>query len=227
MGYALSWTAVRGKAPELVLAAHELRPTGKAYELPDRRTPFCWGRLEGGWILVASSPIGALEVAMAIARKRISEMGAWHDPRFLDESDAAAPFLASLSAGCELVGCFLEEHAMVSRAVAWRDGVLAWSVLHDGQREGVGHLAVAGEPPAALSALASAARAQQQATPEGVDFLLDVPIDLARAATGFRHDDTALELEVLAPTASAQPAREPEASFLRRLFRRRGPRAGK
>lgn len=177
MGFALSWTAVRGKSPEEVLAAFELRPTGRTGDAPSRRDPFCWTQAAGGWVVV-------------LAR---------HDARFLDESRRAERFLASLSAGCELVCCFVEEHVMVSRATAWKDGVELWSVLHDAQ-VAIDHLQADGTPPSSLARNEPAARAAQRNEAEDVDHLFDVPVDLAAEATGFRHDELGPELEVLEPT---------------------------
>ncbi len=48
MGAALSWFAVRGKAPETVLADFGLKNVGKEY----RDTPFCGGLLPNGWYLI-------------------------------------------------------------------------------------------------------------------------------------------------------------------------------
>lgn len=220
MGWSLSWTAVRGKPPEAVLEAHGLRPTGAAWDLPDRRHPFAWAALDGGWVLVVSSPSGALDAEAARTGKGLFKLRAWHDPRFMDESEASDPFLASLSAGCEVVCCFLEEHVMVSRAAGWKDGDRLWSVLHDGQEDDVGDLQVVGAPPPELATIEAAARAEQRATPEGVDFVFDVPVDLAKALTGFRHDELEREYELLEPVPErdATPGRRP--SLLARLFGR-------
>jgi hypothetical protein len=48
MGASLSWFAVRGKRPELVLQDFGLKSVGKEY----RDTPFCGGPLPNGWYLV-------------------------------------------------------------------------------------------------------------------------------------------------------------------------------
>ncbi len=222
MGWSLSWTAVRGKPPEAVLEAHGLRRTGAAWDLPDRKHPYGWAELDGGWVLVASSPSGALEAEKRRTGKGLLALRAWHDPRFLDESEASDGFLASLSTGCEVVCCYLEEHVMVSRAAGWRDGDRIWSVLHDAQEGSVADLQVEGAAPPPLGPLAAAARAEQAATPEGVDFLFDVPIDLAKALTAFRHDEAEREYELREPAPDAEPPRDRRGSFLARWFGRRG-----
>ena len=243
MAHSLSWTAVRGKSPKLVLDAFGLRPTARKWDLPDRGTPFCWAMLDNGWVLVLSSPVGTLEAAKAAARTSTVEMGSWHHDRFIDESGAADGFSSSLSEGCEVVCCFLMDMVMVSRATAWKDGVRRWSVTHDAQAGGIDHLTVEGQPPASLASMEAAARAKRRAgapapqrasaapsalrqvfdaffsvkrrprlrtyrpgldAPMPVDYLFDVPVDLAKAVTGFRHDESEREFEVLEPAPGSK-----------------------
>jgi hypothetical protein len=240
MGHSLSWTAVRGKSPELVLNAFGLRPTTRKWDLPDRGTPYCWATLDDGWVLVLSSPVATFEAAKAAARRSTVEMGSWHHDRFIDESGTADGFSSSLSMGGEVVSCFLMETVMVSRASAWKDGVRSWSVVHDVQAGGIDHLTVEGQPPPSLASMEAAARAKRRAaapgpqgasaapsvlrqvfnaffslkrrprlrtyrpgldTPRPVDYLFDVPVDLAKEVTGFRHDESEREFEVLEPGA--------------------------
>lgn len=180
MGFSLTWTAVRGKPSEEVLAALGLRLTGATSDdMPTRREPYASAQLDGGWVLV---------VADASTAPR---------ERFLDESDAADRFLSSLSKGCEVVCCFVEEHVMYGRACAWRDGVRLWSVAHDAE-VGVDDLQVAGTPPPDLAALADRAR-EEQAAEGDADYAFDVPVDLAKAVAGFRHDEDTLQCRLLEP----------------------------
>lgn len=197
MGFSLSWTAVRGRSPEDVLTTLELRPTGERSEdLPRREAPFSWAKF-GDWVLVLSD-----------------SSSPWFGKRFVDESSAAERFLAELSGGGEVVACFVEEHVMYSRAAAWKDGVRRWSVAHDSEK-GVAHLQVDGEPPASLLTLAADARAAQAGDDE-VDHVFEVPVDLARDVTDFRHDGGNLVFEVLA--VDRKPGRR--RSFLDRILGR-------
>jgi hypothetical protein len=77
---------------------------------------------------------------------------------------------------------------MFSQAVSWRDGARTWSVTHDADR-GLDHLQVSGEPPAPFGALEAEALAGRRRDPQGPDLVFDVPVDLAKAVVGFRHDE--------------------------------------
>ena len=80
---------------------------------------------------------------------------------------------------------------MVSCAGAWSEGVLLWRAEHDCQ-QGLYHLYVEGEPPpefVTLRAQAIAAQATAGGEEADVDCLFDVPVELARVATGFCHDE--------------------------------------
>lgn len=172
MGYSLSWAAVRGKSPEAVRAELGLEPTGVTLEVPEG--DFCSVALETGWFIVVSNL----------------------DERFVDDA-----VLAKLSAGCEVVGCFVEEHVMMSRAAGWREGQQQWSLTHQAEvsRD---DLSREGTPPPVLAELEAAARSRRQAEPDGPDFLFDVPANVAQALSGFRHDEgerSFAELRLAAP----------------------------
>jgi hypothetical protein len=92
-----------------------------------------------------------------------------------------------LSRGCEVIACFVEEHVMVSRAANWKDGQQIWSVTHDAQ-ESDGHLEVEGEPPAGFAAIRDRLTKQQEED-DGADFIFNIPVDLAKALTGYTHEE--------------------------------------
>jgi hypothetical protein len=120
------------------------------------KTPFCGGALPSGWFLVIH---GGHEFTNDEARR--------------------------LSRGCEVVACFVEEHVMVSRAAAWRDGTQQWSVTHEAQ-EGQDHLDVEGELPAGFPMIQDRLTKQQE---DGVDFIFNIPVDLAKEITGYSHEE--------------------------------------
>lgn len=185
MGYSLSWAAVRGRSAEAVRAELGLRPTGRTLEVPEGA--FCSALLDTGWFVVLAD----------------------HGARFEDQA-----VLATLSAGGEVVACFVEEHVMASAASGWRDGKLEWSVGHQAEAS-LDHLDRQGRPPPALAELEAAARAKRQARAEGPDFLFDVPVDLAKAVTGFRHDEGERPFEELEPSAAP-----PKKGWLQRVLGR-------
>jgi hypothetical protein len=187
MGYSLSWIAVKGKPPQAVRDEFSFRMTNKREEIPE--SDLSAVEMPSGWYLIVSN----------------------HTEQVV--SDAAMRRLAS--SGCELVTCFVEEHVMVSRATGWKDGQLRWSVTHDAQK-GLLHLDVQGEPPAEFAAIRDRIVAEQAADDGSCDYLFDIPVETARSAAGYRHDEDVPGLsgevfEVLAPPPD-------ERSFLKRLF---------
>jgi hypothetical protein len=97
-----------------------------------------------------------------------------------------------LSDGCELVAAGAEEHVMVSFAEGWRDGARTWSVTHDSE-QGIEHLDAAGALPESFQAIRSERLAEQEAAggaEADVDYVFDVPLEVARLITGFSHVET-------------------------------------
>ncbi len=94
----------------------------------------------------------------------------------------------------------VEEHVMFSYASGWSDGMKLWSVLHESEQS-IDHLETTGDLPAAFASIRDRLRAeQQQAGGEAADLdhVFDVPVELAKALTGYCHnearDDAAFEL---------------------------------
>lgn len=206
MGYSLSWLAIKGKSPDTVREALGLRPTGAREEFPE--SELCAAELPGGWYLVVSD----------------------HTPYVAP--DAALP---TLSAGCELVTCFVEEHVMASAATGWKDGRKLWSVTHDAQR-GHEHFVAEGDLPPDYAAIRDrllakqrqedvekppSARAAQRKSGDfsqmRCDYLFNIPVDLAQALTGYTHDEDipGQEGEPFEVLVSTTPAKK---SFLKKLF---------
>jgi len=159
MGCSQSWLAVKGMTRETVLKSLGLRAAS------DRRnSQIEAAELPTGWYLVvgdqSEQPILGEEAA-----RRLS-----HD------SDV-------------IIG-EVEEHVMVSMAAAWREGFQLWSVLHDAQQD-VEHLESSGDLPAEYESIREQLVLQQTAAGgrnAQVDFLFDVPVELAFRLTGYRYD---------------------------------------
>jgi len=175
MGHSLSWLAVKGKRPRDLHRELGVERTGEREDLPE--SPIVGAALPGGWYVVVFNEAD------------------------VDLSDEV--LLARVSAGCEIVTCDVEEHVMFSAASGWKDGEERWSVFYDSQ-VGIEHLATKGELPAAFRSIADEARNEQDAAGgerAEVDFLFDVPLELARTLTRFRHDE---ELEGTEPAPFEQ-----------------------
>lgn len=159
MGYSLSWAAVKNGSAEAVHSLLGLNATDAQEEIAE--SEIVGATLPTGWYLVL------------FHRKELDEAR-----------------LEKLSNLGEVVYCFVEDHVMFSRASNWKDGECLWSLTHDCEK-GRYHLDVKGVPPASLREIKNRLVAEQDK--EGgekadVDLIYDVPAELAKAITGFRHD---------------------------------------
>jgi hypothetical protein len=159
MGYALSWVAVKGGADDAVQAILCLRPAGQQEEIPE--SDIVAGALPNGWYLV------------------------------LQNHGTVDDLLARRSGLVEVVYCFVEDHLMFSAASAWDGGRLSCPVVHDAAEKGRYHIEAQRQLPAVFTSIRDRLKAAQDADggekSEG-DCICDVPIELARELTGFRHD---------------------------------------
>src|SRR2546430_2051623 len=192
MGVSLSWLAVKGGTRELVLGALGLRGTGTCEEIPE--SDITGVELPTGWYLI------------------VANRGY---PPFMEENT-----LTRLSATAEVVTCFVEEHVMCSSADRWQNGHQMWSVLHDAQR-GIGHLEQKGDFPPTFASICARLRSEQQAAggeKADVDHIFHIPVELAEALTGWRHDRRISGLGVNAFELLVMTAAMPKRSCIIRLL---------
>ena len=163
MGACLTWFAVKGREPDIARAELGLRSTGRWLDYP--KVPRIAGApLKSGWYLIQ---------------------------RYRYECRNPAVY-ARLSAGCEVVSLFVEEHVMVSWACAWKNGKRLWWVKYDSEK-GEQHLEFDGEPPPEFFSL----RARVQAKPDaGIGDYFDIPCGVARALAGYCYDGFAAERRI-------------------------------
>lgn len=213
MGYSLSWLAIKGKTPQAVLSELGFRATGERQEFPE--ASLSAAEMPTGWYLIVSD----------------------HTEHVA--SDAA---LEHLTADCEAVTCFVEEHVMFSGAAGWKAGRRCWSVNHDAQ-EGIEHLETEGELPAPFSSIRDRLFSKQKEEnirtaglrrrrfprkavsidEMGCDYIFDIPIEVARELTGYQHDRdipglTGSPFEVLAGAVPKESAPGQKLSSWKRLF---------
>jgi hypothetical protein len=198
MGYSLTWLAARGRTPEEVRTALGLRLTDQREEFPE--SPFSAITMPGGWYVVVANEF--------------------------DESFADEPVLARLSDGSsEIVTCFVEEHVMASEACEWKAGKKLWRVSHQSD-QGIFHLAAGGQLPATFEKLLGEARSQQEKAggqAVNVDHLFDVPVEIAKSRTGFRHDEgdhghaEKKPFEILMPIEDRHRRAAPSMTFVDRI----------
>ncbi len=161
MGFSISWIGVRGRSKDEVLAELNMVDTGVADT--ENTARFSCAELPNGWLIISSTKF-----------------------------DFASPkTISSVSGGGLAIGCAVEDHVMFSGVRAYEDGRLKWSVIHDSD-SGIYDLSIGGEPPAELAAIRDRLMRQQDekgGSKAGVDFVFDIPIELAQAVCGFRHDE--------------------------------------
>lgn len=163
MGWMCSWLAVQGAVKAEILDALGLTVTGRQIE-PGSGTAFlsCAERPEG-WLVLFSDDFDWAD------RDQVLEMS-----RF------------GLTVGCQ----FEDKVEMTSVARAARHGEELWRVSHvNNPRQ---QLDISGEPPSELAAIRDRLfREQEEAGGEnsGVDFIHEIPLEVARAVCGYRADE--------------------------------------
>ncbi len=103
-----------------------------------------------------------------------------------DRRETPDHVLAQLSKSAELVTCGVEEHVMWAYARRWKDGKEIWHVERDAQ-QGPDHLEARGNLPTVFESLRSDFT-RKHAELGDADYLFEIPVELAKAITGFRHD---------------------------------------
>ncbi|HET8921564.1 MAG TPA: hypothetical protein VFN26_01060 [Candidatus Acidoferrum sp.] len=180
MGWSLSWAATKNGTIETVCTALNLRPTGEREEIAESKIDTV--QIPTGWQVVV-----------------------WNRHEVEDQ------VLAKLSEDSDVVSCFVEDHVMFSSASGWARGKQVWKVFHDCEK-GRYHLDVVGAAPAGLASIRKRLTDAQDANggEEGdADYIYDIPAELTKALTGFRHDEdmpgvTGDAFRVLAPAGGSK-----------------------
>lgn len=199
MGFSCSFIAVKGRDKAEVAIALGLEDTGKVEGEPYRDRALSLAALPTDWILLWSG----------------------------DYDYVTPQRLAAVSTGAEALGWRVIDTVMASEAWGYRDGQEVWSILYDCGKEPP--LATSGDlPPPFVEARDRlfADQARSDAQNEQVDYVYDLPAEVAYALTGFRHDeDSSLELTytVLAKGAGADrvEGRTAKSGFFAALFGKR------
>jgi len=101
-----------------------------------------------------------------------------------DVIQAFGPLMQKISIGTTVVACFIEEHVMYSSAAQWDNGKSTWTVIHDSQK-GRHDMQTTGTPPPEYKKIYDNLRKKQD-EPDACDYLFDVPVEVAKVATGIR-----------------------------------------
>jgi hypothetical protein len=77
---------------------------------------------------------------------------------------------------------------MISMASYFSNGTEMWSIIHESDK-GLEHLEVSGNLPDCFEDIKSRLLAQLNADGDLCDYIFDVPAEVCKTITGFRHDD--------------------------------------
>jgi len=160
MGFSLSWAALKGGTLDMICDATGLVSTGKFEEIAE--SDFVAAALPTFWYLFL-----------------------WNGDEIPDE------VLKRLSAYGKVVSCYVEDHVMLTSASGWSGEKRVWGVEHYGGEKGILHLEAEGNLPDEFGRIRDKFFAQQKSAGSAhadVDYVYEIPVELARALTGFRHD---------------------------------------
>lgn len=161
MGYSLSWVAVETAGEEALRTEFGLQATGETSEVGPE-FDLSGAHLPGWFLLVAD-----------------------HSDALVDEQ-----LLKSLSSHGRVVAAMVEEHVMFSSSEEWLNGVRVWGAIHVPDA-GLYHIGVEGSLPETYTAIHARQFNEQKkdgGQDAGVDHIIDIPLELAAAIIGFRHD---------------------------------------
>jgi hypothetical protein len=159
VGFKASWIGFDGKGKSDVLEMVGLKDTGEPDEANE--APFSGAEIPGGWFIL-----------------------------FSNNFDFVTPNrLARLSVDCRIVACQVHEGVMVSAAFGYERGRGVWELAHNAQQS-LNDLTVVGSPPPSFEAIRRRLTQEQDAATDGdVDYIFDIPVEVAAAAVGnYRHD---------------------------------------
>jgi len=193
MGWSSSWVALQGSAKAEILAQLDLEETGGEVFPGDGSAHFSIAELPERWIVVFSEDF---DWANANRVLELSRLG--------------------LALGCQ----FEDRVEMTSSVRAARAGVELWQVFHNSEHS-IYRLDVSGEPPAELAGIRDRLFRQQEqdgGEESDTDYVHDVPLELAKAVCGYRHDDYEPPFIGLKRIGSGEAAAASKVGFLEKLF---------
>jgi hypothetical protein len=163
MGFAISWCAVPEAAADGFLQRIGLADTGETEEVPDSLIGVA--RLDTGWRLLWCNEYDC----PVLGEAQRQEHSRHHD----------------------LLYCLVEEHCMASSSEFWSHGSRKWWISHEGINGPKG-LDFSGELPNDFQSIRSemeAAQEKEGGDKADVDYIFEIPLQVAKSITGFKHDE--------------------------------------
>ncbi|MEM6556579.1 MAG: hypothetical protein AAF642_11935 [Pseudomonadota bacterium] len=159
MGFRISWITIQTDSPSKFLEEVGFVESDQMDEANE--APFSWAALPNNWYVLFSN-----------------------DFDFVFNTDLEKSSLLG-----NIVACVVHEGAMISVAFGYKNGELIWQVGHNSQ-EGLLHLDSWGSLPEGFEQLRAHYLRMQESEGDSadVDFVFEVPVELARLVSGYRHD---------------------------------------
>lgn len=190
MGFAITWCAVPEAEGDAFLNRLGLLDTGETEEIPESLIGVA--RLDSGWRLLWYNE---------------------YDCPFLGEDQRREH-----SKHHDLLYCLVEEHCVASSSELWSNGSRKWWISHEGI-DGPKGLDFSGDPPANFPQIKSELEAEQEkegGTEADVDYIFEIPLLVAKAMTGFKHDEVCPH--VINDEFKIMTRKTSKGGFLSRLF---------
>lgn len=164
MGFAVTWFAVQEAHAASFLQRLCLVETGETEEFPE--SLIAAAQMDTGWRVLWYNK---------------------YDCRFL-RTDT----VREISLEHDILVCAVEEHSMSATASLWRRGGRVWHLHYDGSDGPKGSaLKAGGALPECLASIRDEMERAQEAeggASANVDMLFEIPLRVAQALTGFKHD---------------------------------------
>ena len=160
MGFSISWVGFKGLRKADVLSELKFSDSGETDECNE--APYSLAEIPTGWTILFSNDFDFGSV------KRIK----------------------ILSRNCTVISCQVHEGIMFSAAHESLSGRRVWNVWHNGQSE-IYNVGVYGRVPIFFHSTKQSLFEKQNAhggRNAGVDYIFDLPVELAFRMTGYRHD---------------------------------------
>ena len=128
--------------------------------------------------------------------------------------------LTKISAHTELIHCMVIENMMSSYVSSWQNGREVWSVVHYGDQD-IEHLEAKGNLPANYQQILDRAltrQAESGGKQSMVDYIFEVPVELAESVTGYRHDKVLQGLTGKVFETLARTDATPKRSWFRKIL---------
>jgi len=163
VGFRISWIGSHGEGKTSALEMVGLRDTGEPDEVNE--APFSGAEIAGGRFIMFS-----------------------HDFRFVSRER-----LAQLSIDCRIIACQVPEGIMFSAAYSYERGNRVWELAHNSQQS-IYDLSVCGSPPPAFESIRQRLTRRQEARAgRGVDYIFDIPVEVAAAICKHRYGQLKFE----------------------------------